>query len=61
MLAFIVLSMYVGWSVLAGVLAIILFFPFQYLIVKFTSRYRKVCTKVIIPRFIYFVAIECDL
>lgn len=44
MLAFAVLSVYVGWSVLAGVLAIVLFFPLQYLIVKFTSRYRKVST-----------------
>lgn len=41
-LAFSVVSVYVGWSVIAGILAIAMFFPMQYAIVKFTSRFRKV-------------------
>lgn len=59
MLAFVVLSVYVGWSVLAGVLAIILFFPFQYLIVKFTSRYRKVQNMILSFVLIFYLATEC--
>ncbi len=39
--AFVALSFSVGWSVFAGVASILMFFPFQFLIVKFTARYRK--------------------
>lgn len=42
LLAVVVLSLYVGWSVLAGVACIVAFFPVQALIVKFSARFRKV-------------------
>jgi len=59
-LACAVLSCYVGWSVLAGLACIVAFLPFQYVIVKYSSRFRKVKAPVFILLFtnIFILATE---